>query len=429
MMSVSWMTRRCLLGIAWKATRATARAAAASEDSSAARIAVGVEREWDRRVRAGGRDRSGWVDEHELSALQDGEQRPESLFDAVASRGRCREHGDDVVAVDFGEGVDPAGGPVSGDRCDCCDVESGGLRIARVAAWGLSAAVDHHVEPDAQLVGHWFGQPAGVVVEVSLDRGEPVVVQQPGSGEHVEGGDDTDVGLQGGEGDHGGCVDRAARCVLQGFDEPQRAAHVVGLLAAPPVFDGVVAHDLIAERHQLAVGAAGSGCDHDRVGTYVEQCELFPRDRRVGEVVADRRDTWQRPAPLDGGGCVRCAAVRCLAQGLGVREEQLLAEPGRIGEVDLAAGLLTNTGGLETQSAATSLADHAVTAAAGAGAVRVVAVPPSTRPADATGRGGSHPTRGNQRRTRFGPGLEGGRRCTDRCCSSGQSRMPGIGAG
>src|SRR3546814_13756306 len=64
-----------------------------------------------------------------------------------------------------------------------------------------------------------------------------------------------------------------------------------------------------------------------------------------------------------------------------VREEKLLAVLARRGDVGCSAGFLFEAGILEAQATGLTVADVAGAAAAGAGAFRVVALPPATRPA------------------------------------------------
>src|SRR3546814_7131550 len=63
------------------------------------------------------------------------------------------------------------------------------------------------------------------------------------------------------------------------------------------------------------------------------------------------------------------------------REEKLLAVLARRGDVGCSAGFLFEAGILEAQATGLTVADVAGAAAAGAGAFRVVALPPATRPA------------------------------------------------
>ena len=235
------------------------------------------------------------------------------------------------------------------DRRNPHDLDPSGLGVPGALPGSGVAPVEQHVEPHFELGSHRLGQLGGLAGEVALDIGDPVVDQQARGGEDIEGG--VDVAVIARQLQHFAGFDFRSGSVLKDLQKPEGSDDVVGSSLGPPVFTGVVVHDVGAIANQIVVGAQGSCVHHGRVEVHDEERILAP-----GERAKVRR---RSPSPLSFGLQARSAGPLEAH----VREEQLLSITVRFTQVDGPAGLLEHAGLLEAETAGLPFTDACVPAA------------------------------------------------------------------
>ena len=262
-------------------------------------------------------------------------------------------------------------------------VDLGGDLAARAPARRDGAAVQHDVEPLVDLGDHGLGQMGRLALEPGVDRGRAVVLEHPGSVEHLADRADRQVDLS-----QDVCLaeaDRSAGRVLETEQHADTGPHPRRILAAPSSLAGVVAFEGFEGDHEL----------RDR-----RTREAVPPAAEVGDHgKQDLLTVCDRPEAQ----CRQRFCLRLMMPGTGglqhVRKEQLLAVAVGGDRVELAIGVSIARGVEPAQPTDAAMVDRDGTSAAGAQAGRPVLDATLTSPASPLVVPGGTPGQAVQTRT------------------------------